>query len=118
MRLRPSAGVKRQLSHKHQQCRRLALFKSSGRHMNAGLGPSMPKHLLVASCETGRAVCGRAPRPIGSEPWFPAEGGAGACSILANADRPFGRATAVTRRCWFDRKPPLLPARQDRAWLR
>jgi hypothetical protein len=38
-----------------------------------------------ASRETCRAVGGRAVRPIGSEPWFTAEGEAGASSIPASA---------------------------------
>ena len=46
---------------------------------------------------SGPSVVGP-PRPIGSEPRFPAEGGADACSILANPERPFGRDQRVSRR--------------------
>ena len=48
--------------------------------------PERRSDLLVARCETGRAVGGRAAATIGSEPWVPAEGGAGACCTRANAD--------------------------------
>ena len=45
------------------------------------------------------SVVGR-PRPIGSEPWFPAEGGADVCWTRANADRD-----EVGQRDLADRRP-------------
>lgn len=39
---------------------------------------------------------------------FAGKGGAGACSILANADRPFGRAAALRPHCSLSRKHKTL----------
>ena len=56
----------------------------------AGLSTHLPSDLQFPSCETGHAPGGQPPQPIGAEPWFPAEGGAGASWIRAKPDCPLG----------------------------
>ena len=68
-------------------------------------GVSWPRSAQTFSSPVARpagpSVVG-SPRPIGAEPWFPAEGGAGACCTRANAD-----CDEVGQRDLADRRPPL-----------
>src|SRR5207302_10194135 len=52
-----------------------------------------PAYLPVARAAAASAV--EPPRPIGSEPWFPTEGGPGASWTRANADCRLGRNPIV-----------------------
>ena len=71
-----------------------ATAEGTHRH-KAGLQGGKGLHPGFAIARPPRPSVVGPPRPIGAEPWFPTEGGAGASWIRANSDCPLGRFRAV-----------------------
>ena len=76
--------------------RRNAVLDGAAEHnrtlnIEAGVGPVVVSDVLIANLATSRVVDDPDAWTSGRRPCFPARGGAGACGILASADRSVGQ---------------------------